>query len=1005
MKDIRRKKSDKSQNGLGVQSSLCICGVQVHNLKNVDVAIPWNKTTVLAGPSGSGKSSLAYDTIFAEGQRQYVESLSTYSRQFLSQLARPEIDSISGLQPTVAIKQISCEPDSLSTVATAAELYDFLRLLFAKVGIARCYKCGRAIQCQTEEQIAQTIYNLPEETRFIILAPIVHEKFGAHADVLNRLINKGRTRARIDGKFYELEEAPDLNPKVKHSIELVIDRLILREGVEDRLLDSIKSALKEGAGFMCCVYEKERQKTPDNKTRSIWKELFFSELYSCPKCNVSYKKLEPRSFSFNSPYGACRHCEGQGKLETFDPQLLVVDDNLSLADGALTCCKGKKLLSASQTALNSALDEFKKLESSAWDKPLAEWNEHVRDLFFFGSPRDDAREYDDEWLGNAAAETSALKKKKKRRAKAKVKKTPEFEEEFRGIVPLLEELLAKTKNSDEREFLNSFRDVTVCNECKGSRIRREAGSVTVADKTIAQVTAMTVTEALSWFKSLQFDKQQEDVALPIVKQILSRLEIMKRLRIEYLTLDRPSGTLSGGEWQRVRVTTALGANLSGVCYILDEPTTGLHPRDTEMLLDVFDSLKEMGNTVLLVEHDDHVIRRADWLIDFGPGAGSQGGEIVAKGTPDEVAKNAESPTGRFLSGKDSISVPTERRKGKRFITLEGVTTNNLKDVSLKLPLGVFVCVTGVSGSGKSSLINKTLVPALRRYLNKTAGVPYARSESDRLCSFKKLKGERNIDKLVEVRQTPIGRTARSNPATYSGIFDEVRKLFAKLPDSKKSGFKAGRFSFNISGGRCKECQGLGFHRVENVFLPDMYVVCPVCEGKRFNASTLKIRFKDKTIADVLDMSFDEAAEFFANHETLTRYIKCFQNVGLGYLTLGQSSSSLSGGEAQRVKLATELAKQDSGKTLYVLDEPTSGLHPSDVKKLLAILDALVERGNSVVVIEHSTDVMKFADWIVDMGSEGGEAGGQIVATGTPETIASLDDNTTGQFIKEALDIR
>lgn len=1036
MEEHRPETSFVSHDDCRVHQPLCVCGVRTHNLKGVDVKIPWNQTTVVTGPSGSGKSSLAFDTIFAEGQRQYIESLSTFSRLFVNQLARPDLKSISGLQPVVALKQNSGEPNPRSIVATVAEVYDFLRLLYARVGVAHCYKCGRPIQRQTAEQIAKAIMKLPVDTRFILLAPIVRDKRGAHADVIQRLIKSGKTRARIDGKIVELTQAPELDPKENHTIEAVVDRLILRDNISERLQTSLDLALREGSDFVCCLYEKERQKTDSGSTRSVWKDLFFSARYSCPKCDVSYMELEPRSFSFNTPYGACSHCGGLGRMETFSTEALIAEPGKTLDEGALALGKGLSVVT--QRKLKALFDEFKQLEPEAARSPLANWDERVTDLFFYGSPQeeepvscffddgffnsipdsdsdlgDSENEEDsdaldaDRMLLSKIAKASSAKRAAKSSSQSSSRKGAEDKTDdasFAGLIEVLEQSYAESKSVREREYLTSFRGISVCHECGGARIRREARTVTVGDKRLSEATAMTVAEAIVWFEALQFDEMEREIAAPIIEQIVSRLKAMARLKLEYLTLDRRADTLSGGELQRVRLTTALGNNLSGVCYILDEPTTGLHPRDTERLLETFDALKAKGNTVLLVEHQEDVIRNANWIVDIGPGAGAFGGEVMASGTPEEVAKVPDSPTGRFLSGRDSIQIPSKRRKNvkTRSLVLEDVQTNNLKNVTLTLPLGLFVCVTGVSGSGKSSLLNDTLVPALQKRLRATLGVPYAVTEAEKKCKFKSIRGANRITKLVEVTQDPIGRSARSNPATYSGVFDEIRKLFASTRDARSHGFKAGRFSFNIAGGRCEECQGLGVVKVENLFLPDAYATCPVCEGKRFNSQTLQVRYNNKTIADVLDMSFDEAAEFFENQPVLSRYIASFREVGLGYLTLGQSAATLSGGEAQRVKLATELARVETGSTLYILDEPTSGLHQQDVKKLLTILSRLVELGNSVVAIEHSVDVMKVADWIIDMGPEGGVDGGQIIATGTPEEIAALEENATGQALRRAL---
>ncbi len=1026
MEEIRRNENDKSQDSRFTQPPLSVHGARTHNLKNVNVKIPRNRTTALAGPSGSGKSSLAFDTIFAEGQRQYVESLSTYSRQFLNQLPRPDVDSISGLQPTVAIKQIPSEPNPRSTVATVAEIYDFLRLLFARVGLAHCFKCGRPIQRQTSEQIAQAIQRLPQGARFMLLAPVVHDKLGTHSDVIQRLIKSGRTRARVDGAIVELSETPKLDPQKLHSIEVVIDRLILREGLESRLTESIEKALEVGAGLVCCFYEKERQITQSGSTRSVWKDILFSNRYSCPKCNVSYAELEPRSFSFNSPYGACPKCGGIGRYDAFNSERLISDANLTLEGGALSL--GKGLSTGAQRKIKKLLEEFRKLEPDAYDKPLSQWDDRVREFFFYGSPCDEEdcvvltsedtallnanatslkkaldSESEDAVMENlAVSDLGVLAKGVKGREDSKRR---DSSPEYKGLIGALDEVFSESKSDNELKYLTDFRGSVLCNECGGTRIRREARSVTVGGRTLGETTAMSVDQALEWFEELSFDEPQREVAEPIIEQIVSRLRAMSRLRLGYLTLDRAADTLSGGELQRVRLTTALGNNLSGVCYILDEPTTGLHPRDTERLLETFESLKEHNNTVVLVEHHEDVLRNADWLVDFGPGAGAGGGEVLAEGTPEEVMENSRSLTGPFLSGKESISIPEKRRKvvKTRSLTLEGVRTNNLKDVTLTLPLGLFVCVTGVSGSGKSSLFAKTLVPALRKrvsYVGDEIETPFYEDERS---LFRSIRGASRIDKIVEVTQAPIGRSARSNPASYSDVYAEIRQLFASSRDAKAYGFKNGRFSFNVAGGRCEECQGLGVIKIENLFLPDSYTVCPVCEGKRFNSQTLQVRYNNKTIADVLDMSFDEASKFFAAHKKLKRYLDSFKDVGLGYLTLGQSSATLSGGEAQRVKLAKELGRQETGNALYLLDEPTSGLHSVDVRNLLAILQGLVDRGNTVVVIEHSTDVMKVADWIIDMGPEGGDGGGQIIATGTPEEIAALENNETGRFLRTALE--
>ena len=1021
-----------------VHSPLRVRGARTHNLKNVDVEIPWNKTTVFSGPSGSGKSSLAYDTIFAEGQRQYVESLSAYSRRFFTRLERPDVDAIEGLSPTVAIAQRPAEPNPRSTVATTSEIYDFLRLLYARVGVARCYKCGRPIQRQSEKQILNAILALPEGARFILLAPVVRDKRGALADVLRSLKNHAYTRARIDGVLMELDPLPELDPTKRHSVEVVIDRLILRAGIESRLEESISSALTKGEGLLCCMYEKERVTTPSGSTRSVWKDLLFSARYSCPKCGVSYAEFEPRSFSFNSPFGACPTCSGIGRVETFSQDALLAAPELTLEGGALAL--GKGLSSQTQASVNQALAEFKEHEPDAYATPPSTWSPQTRNFFFYGEPRETELETETEfedldlfdveseveesgetqgsYYVNAdreilarLAETkrnaqlrnrnnAALKERKSSRADDTPKR-----EDYLGLIAVLERALATSKSVREKKYLSSFRGVVVCNDCGGARLRREARCATIMDKRISDVCAMTVGEALEWFKGLNFAEHDSAIATPIVSHIVGRLETMTRLRLEYLTLDRPTDTLSGGELQRARLTTALGNGLSGVCYILDEPTTGLHPSDADKLMNAVNTLKSHGNTILIVEHNENVIRQADCLVDFGPGAGDLGGRILACGTPSEVALVRESPTGRFLSGVETTPRPTKRRRAvkTRSLVLEGARTNNLKDVTVAFPLGLLICVTGVSGSGKSTLVRKTLVPALRKRLHSPCEDENTFAvELSRDCSFTSLRGASRIDKVIEIDQSPIGRSPRSVPSTYCGLFDEIRKLFAKTPLARSEGYKAGRFSFNIAGGRCEACQGLGVQRIDTPLTTEMYATCPVCNGSRYDSRMLKIRYKGYSIADILNLTFDDAFELFSNHPIVSRYAESFKNVGLGYLALGQSSSSLSGGESQRVKLATELARVDTGSTLYVLDEPTSGLHPSDIAQLLTVLQTLVDAGNTVIVIEHSLEMMRAADWIIDLGPDGGERGGYVLAAGTPEEIAALDNNETSRYLRRVL---
>ena len=1021
---------------------LRVFGARTHNLKNVDVEIPWNKTTVITGPSGSGKSSLAFDTIFVEGQRQYMESLSAYSRQFLRRLTRPTVDHVSGLQPTIALDQRTGEPNPRSSVATITEIFDFLRVLYSRVGVAHCYKCGRPIHRQSIEQILQQIRSFPEGSRFMLLAPIVIDERGSHQDVFKRLMKSGFTRVRVDGTLVELDPYLELNPQNKHTIEVVVDRLIQRPGIEDRLTKSIKLTIQQSDGLVCCVYEKERQKTEQGATRSVWRDVLFSSKYSCPKCGVSYAELEPRSFSFNSPYGYCPTCQGIGRIDAFDPCLLVTDPSLTLENGALSFTKG--LAASAQRKLTSFLEHFQRLAPESYSQPLSAWDDETKNLFFFGkttrpdeednlsysfqgdeerdkttkltsvdeeSYSNDAKETTNERVENLKSEdidssnideSDAFLTDDEGKTESDSRNVAQDDKNaFIGLIELLTRVYAETKSEKKLEYLNNFRGQIVCYDCKGDRIRREARSVTVGGKTLSETMHMTVAEAIEWFQLLEFDELKQEVAKSLIDPIVRRLETLKLLRLDYLTLDRSTESLSGGELQRVRLTTALGNSLSGVCYILDEPTAGLHPRDVRRLQEVVESLRKKGNTIILVEHNERVVRNADWMIDVGPGAGIQGGEILAIGSPEQIEKTGDSPTGLFLSGKKSINVPKNRRKASktRSIVLEGVETNNLKNVTVSFPLGLFICVTGVSGSGKTSLVNETLAPALQKRLrNSTPG-----SASDRVRKYKSIRGASRIDKIVVVDQSPLGRSPRSNPSTYSGIFDEIRKLFASTLESRRRGYKAGRFSFNISGGRCEQCQGLGVRRIESSVLPDVYVPCQDCEGRRFNEATLEITYCGKTISDVLDMSFDEAKEFFTNQPTLQRYFDSFQQVGLGYLSLGQSATSLSGGEAQRVKLATELASVETGNTMFILDEPTVGLHPQDVVKLLDVLNRLVDQGNTVVAIEHSVDVMKVADWIIDLGPEGGVGGGEVLATGAPEDVARLENNDTARYLREALE--
>jgi excinuclease ABC subunit A len=927
-----------------------IRGARMHNLKNLDLDLPRNRLVVITGPSGSGKSSLAFDTLYAEGQRQYIESLSVYARQFLHQLERPEVDLIEGLQPTVSIDQRAGSRNPRSTVATVTEIYDYLRLLYARLGEPICYQCGEPIRQQTPEQILEELLGLPEGTRLMVLAPVVRGRKGEHREALASVRKAGFLRARVDGEVIDVENPPALVHQKPHHIEAIVDRVVIREGVGPRLAESIHLAVKHGDGLVVAAYD---QRTPDQRARGangVWRDRLFSTRYACPNCKISYEELEPRTFSFNSPYGVCPTCEGLGAREEFDPDLVIPDKSLSLASGALAPWRGAP---AALRKVHAVLGPFLSSFGARWNTPLDTLKPKQFDTLLRGDGR-----------------------------------------KFVGVLWLLEREY-ESADDDARQRLEAFRGQVKCPDCGGARLRPEARSVRVAGKAIHEATAMTVREARALFAALSFPDDERPVADPIVSEIVFRLDFLDRLGLEYLTLDRPADTLSGGELQRVRLATGLGSGLVGVCYVLDEPSIGLHARDNQRLVDAMRALQSRGNTVVVVEHDEAIMRQADWLVDLGPGAGQHGGRIVAQGTPDTVARNPASLTGRYLAGTECIPVPTRRRRiaKTKMLTLENVTTNNLKNITVSFPLSAFTCVTGVSGSGKSSLLNETLARAMVRHLGGIAPKP---------GPFTALRGANKIDKVVQIDQSPIGRSPRSNPATYTGVFDEIRKVFANTRDAKRRGFQAGRFSFNVKGGRCEECQGQGVQKIEMNFLPDLYVACPVCEGKRFNRQTLEIRYRDHSIADVLDMRVDDALAFFANFPVIARLLGGLQEVGLGYLTLGQSSITLSGGEAQRIKLATELARVDTGNTLYILDEPTTGLHFDDIRKLLAVLARLVDLGNTVIVIEHNLDVIKTADWIIDLGPEGGDRGGYVTAVGTPEEIAACEDHATGRFLRAAL---
>jgi excinuclease ABC subunit A len=930
-----------------------IRGARVHNLKNVSLDVPRNQLVVVTGPSGSGKSSLAFDTLFAEGQRQFIESLSVYARQFLHQMERPDVDLIEGLQPTLCIDQRPGNQNPRSTVATVTEIYDYLRLMMARLGVPHCPDCGQAIQQQTAEQIKTRLMELPEGTKTMILAPLVRGRRGQHREVFSQIRKAGLIRARVDGEVYEVERAPELEPRRVHHIDAVVDRVIMRPGIEARLAESIQLAVRLGDGLMSVCYHTNGAEANALPKQNGWRDEIFSTVYACPRCNVSFEEVEPRTFSFNSPYGACPECDGLGVREEFDPDLVLPRMDLSLADGAVVPWKG--LTDSATRKIRKDVDKFLTAHKIDWDTPLAKLSESALQSFLHGQ------------------------------AKPK----------FIGLLLLLEMEYATTTHKARLENLASFRGHVTCRECGGSRLRREAGSVTLQEKTIHEITQLSVVRARELFASLRFQKRDRPVADPLLAEIRHRLDFLIKVGVDYLTLDRPADTLSGGELQRVRLATSIGSGLVGVCYVLDEPSIGLHQRDNQRLIDALRDLQQQGNTVVVVEHDEAMMRQADRLVDVGPGAGTGGGEIIAEGSPAEICADSRSVTGRYLGGHDKIEVPKKRRRiaKTRSIVIEGASINNLKEVDASFPLGCFVCVTGVSGSGKSSLVNETLARALIRRLGGLA---------PKAGRFKSLRGVSQIDKVIQIDQSPIGRTPRSNAATYTGLFDEVRKVFANTRDAKQRGFRAGRFSFNAKAGRCEECQGHGVKKIEMNFLPDLFVTCNDCNGARFNRQTLQVRYRGRSIADVLDMAVGEAVQFFENFANIHRVLQCLDDVGLGYLPLGQPSTTLSGGEAQRIKLATQLARVDTGKTLYLLDEPTTGLHFEDIRRLLDVLAKLVDKGNTVIVIEHNLDVIKCADWLIDLGPEGGEVGGHVVATGTPEQVASIDDNHTGRFLKPLL---
>jgi excinuclease ABC subunit A len=929
-------------------SFLRIRGAREHNLKNISLDIPREKLVVITGLSGSGKSSLAFDTIYAEGQRRYMESLSSYARQFLGLMEKPDIDFIDGLSPAISIEQKSTHRNPRSTVGTVTEIHDYLRLLFARVGIPHCPKCGKRIASQSIDQIVEQLYTLKPGTKLQILAPIVRGRKGTQEDIFATARSKGFVRVRINGEMHELEETFKLDKNKKHTVEIVIDRIVIKEGIRARLAESVETALSIAEGLVLAMIE------TDGKTE----EKLFSSKLSCPDCGISIGELSPRMFSFNAPYGACPECSGLGFLMTFSPEFVLGDPDLSLEEGVIESW-GKSNSYTTQESTRTLSKYYGVNIKTPWKK----LSEKTRNFILNGNGQEfvEGRRYGGKY--------------------------------YEGVIPSLTRRYKESMSEDIRIWMESFMVNKECPVCKGQRLKPEVLAVKIAGISIADVSSMSIVIAHEFFKKLDLPPVDAQIAQQVLKEIRSRLTFLRDVGLDYLTLSRAAGTLSGGEAQRIRLATQIGSALTGVLYVLDEPSIGLHQRDNEKLLNTLKQLRDLGNTVIVVEHDEDTMMQSDWIVDMGPGAGIEGGEIVAQGTPDEILKHPTSLTGAFLSGKKKINLPEKRRSGTGFIEIKGATEHNLKNISVKFPLGIMTCITGVSGSGKSSLVMDILYKALASLIMKAKQYP---------GGFKQIVGAENIDKVIDIDQSAIGRTPRSNPATYTGLFTPIRDLFAGLPDSKLRGYKSGRFSFNVSGGRCEACEGDGIKKIEMHFLPDVYVTCEVCHGKRYNHETLEVRFKGKNIFEVLDMSISEARDFFINQPSIFNKLDTLESVGMGYVKLGQSATTLSGGEAQRIKLATELSKRATGKTIYILDEPTTGLHFGDVDRLLKVLQTLVDRGNTVLIIEHNLDVIKSADWIIDLGPEGGDNGGTIVAEGTPEAIAKNKSSYTGRFLQRVL---
>lgn len=935
-----------------------IRGAKENNLQNINLDIPRDEFVVLTGLSGSGKSSLAFDTIYAEGQRRYMESLSSYARQFLGQMEKPDVESLEGLPPAISIDQKSTNRNPRSTVGTVTEIYDYFRLLYARIGIPHCPKCGKEIMKQSVDQMVDEIMRLPEHTKVMLLAPVVRGRKGEHVKVLDKAKKSGYVRIIVDGHLYTLDEEIKLEKNIKHNIEIVVDRLSIRQGIEKRMTDSVETILKLSDGLMIVeVVDGER--------------INFSQSFSCPDCGISVDEVEPRSFSFNNPFGACPECHGIGFRMEFDEDLVIPDKSLSILEGAIAVPGWQSVMKKESYSwcVLSAMADFYGFDL---ETPYEQYSDDVRKLFWLGTG---GQRVEVHYTGQRGSGV--------------------YNVAFEGLLNNLQKRYRETGSESLKQEYESFMQITPCHACGGQRLKRESLAVTVGDKNIAEICELPIVDLKTFMDQVELSERQKQIGRLVLKEIHARLGFLIDVGLDYLSLARATASLSGGEAQRIRLATQIGSGLVGVAYILDEPSIGLHQRDNDKLIRTLKKLRDLGNTLLVVEHDEDTMLAADYVVDIGPGAGRNGGKVVACGTAEDIMKVPESITGAYLSGKRAIPVPSSRRKPTGFLTVKGAAENNLKNINVKIPLGVITCVTGVSGSGKSSLINEILSKSLTRTLNRARCIP---------GKHKKIEGVEQLDKVINIDQSPIGRTPRSNPATYTGVFDMIRDLFASTPDAKAKGYKKGRFSFNVKGGRCETCSGDGILKIEMNFLPDIYVPCEVCGGRRYNRETLEVRYKGKNIFEVLDMTVEDALDFFKNIPTIHRKIQTLYDVGLSYIKLGQPSTTLSGGEAQRIKLATELSKRSTGKTIYILDEPTTGLHFADVHKLIEILQRLAESGNSVVVIEHNLDVIKTADYIIDMGPEGGDRGGTVVTQGTPEKVAQCEDSYTGYYMKKMLEL-